>query len=31
LPAGFVGESNFGVISSASDPRELQFAARLSF
>jgi hypothetical protein len=31
LPAAFVGESNFGVISSASDPRELQFAARLSF
>jgi hypothetical protein len=31
LPGTFQGESNFGVISSANDPRELQFAARLSF
>jgi hypothetical protein len=31
LPSSFADQSNFGVISSASDPRELQFAARLSF
>jgi hypothetical protein len=31
LPASYIGESNYGVISSANDPRELQFAARLSF
>ncbi|MGO9340675.1 MAG: carboxypeptidase regulatory-like domain-containing protein [Terracidiphilus sp.] len=31
LPGAFQAESNFGVISSASDPRQLQFAARLSF
>jgi hypothetical protein len=31
LPAAFADLPNFGVISSASDPRELQFAARLSF
>jgi hypothetical protein len=31
LPGTYQGESNFGVISSSSDPRQLQFAARLSF
>jgi hypothetical protein len=31
LPAPFAGQSNYGVISSANDPRELQLAARLSF
>jgi hypothetical protein len=31
LPAAFAGQSNYGVISSANDPRELQLAARLSF
>jgi hypothetical protein len=31
LPGRIFGASNFGVISSAEDPRELQFAMRLSF
>jgi hypothetical protein len=31
LPSAFADQSTFGVISSANDPRELQFAARLSF
>ncbi len=31
LPGRIFGASNFGVISSAEDPRELQFALRLSF
>ena len=31
LPGRIFGASNFGVISSAQDPRELQFAAKLVF
>jgi hypothetical protein len=31
LPSAFADQSTFGVISSANDPREVQFAARLSF
>jgi hypothetical protein len=31
LPGGLFGASNFGVISSALDPREMQFALRLEF
>jgi len=31
LPSPFADQPSFGIISSASDPRELQFAARVSF
>jgi hypothetical protein len=31
LPAAYADQPNFGVISTAGDPRQLQFAARLSF
>lgn len=31
LPAAFVDQPSFGIISSAGDPRQLQFAVRLSF
>ena len=31
LPGAFVDQPSFGIISSASDPRELQIAARLTF
>jgi hypothetical protein len=31
LPAAFADQVSFGVISSANDPRELQFSARISF
>ena len=31
LPNAFADQASFGTISSATDPRELQFAARLSF
>ena len=31
LPAAVADQANFGVISSAGSPRQLQFAARLSF
>jgi hypothetical protein len=31
LPGRIFGSSNFGVISSAQDPRELQFALKLLF
>jgi hypothetical protein len=31
LPGRIFGTSNFGVISSALDPREMQFALKLMF
>lgn len=31
LPAAYADQPSFGIISSANDPREVQFAARLSF
>jgi hypothetical protein len=31
LPGRIVGASNFGVITNAQDPRELQFALKLAF
>jgi hypothetical protein len=31
LPSVYADQPGFGIISSANDPRELQFSARLSF